>query len=73
MGTVAGDLPPIALGPHHGFAYDIRYEVQATTQLEAITQATTGLRSALTVRGVRHCDPIREGWWRVVLSVWEEA
>ena len=54
-------------------SYSIAYDVQAVTQLEAINKATTGLRSALTLRGVRSCEVIRPGWWRVVLSVWEET
>lgn len=56
-----------------GHTYDIAYEVQASTKLEAIEKATTGLRSALSVRGIRHSDEIRPGWWRVVVSVWEAA
>ena len=69
----AHELPPVATGPAHGFRYDVAYEVPAASQLEAIANATEGLRSALTVRGVRSCVEVRVRWWRVVLSVWEAA
>jgi len=56
-----------------GFAYNIAYVVTAETRLEAIDKATTGLRSALSLRGVHRDEQLPNGQWRVVLSVWENA
>jgi hypothetical protein len=53
--------------------YNLRYEIQAETRLEAIDKATGLLRSNVRLRGVIKAEPAFNGFWTVVLSVWEDV
>lgn len=54
-------------------SYNLRYEVEAQTRLEAIDKATGILRTGVKLRGVISAEPAFAGFWTVVLSVWEDV
>jgi hypothetical protein len=54
-------------------SYNLAFDVLAASRLAAIEEATTRLRTGLKLRGVVSAEPAFNGFWHVVLSVWEDA
>lgn len=54
-------------------SYVIRYEVDASTRLEAIDKAASLLRIGVRLNGVHQVEEFLPGWWVVLLNVWEDA